>query len=71
MATIQKPEEHLLSPTLLVPFSFSSWMEGGFIWSQRHGPGIATAVFDVLLGMQVVGVAALLATVDCTGCRHA
>lgn len=42
-------------------------MEGDFIWSRGHMPGMTTALFDLLLGAQVVGMAALLlAAVDCT-----
>ncbi|ERE88412.1 ATP-dependent Lon protease [Cricetulus griseus] len=42
-------------------------MEEDFIWSQGHGPGMAKALFYLLLGAQVVGVATLLVTVDRTG----
>lgn len=43
-------------------------MEGVFIWSQSHGPVMAPALLELLLGAQVVAVAALLlAAVDCTG----
>ena len=42
-------------------------MEGDFIWSRGHMPGMTPALFDLLLGAQVVGMAALLlAAVDCT-----
>lgn len=39
-------------------------MEGDLIWYQGHGPGMTTTLFDFLLGV-VVGMAALLATIDC------
>ena len=48
-------------------FLLLQWMEGDFIWSRGHMPGMTTALFDLLLGAQVVGMAALLlAAVDCT-----
>lgn len=43
-------------------------MEGVSIWSQAHGTVMAPALLELLLGAQVVAVAALLlAAVDCTG----
>lgn len=42
-------------------------MEENLIWSWDHGPGIAPALFDLLLGAQIVGVTTFLAR----GYRHA
>lgn len=51
---------------LVSPHSIA--LEGVSIWSQAHGTVMAPALLELLLGAQVVAVAALLlAAVDCTG----
>lgn len=42
----------------------------GLFWSGGHGSDTAPALFDLLLGAQVVGMATLLVSVDCTGVQR-